>query len=387
MSDRIFLSGCRIFDGSDFLDGKGLLLEKSKVIGILDVSKAPANTRHIELPSDHMIVPGFVDLQVNGGGGVMLNDDQSVEAIRTICAAHARFGSTAILPTLITDTREITKQTLSAGADAARQQVPGFLGLHMEGPHLSVERKGAHDAALIRPMDDDDLQALLTAKNNLPVLMTTIAPENVSTVQVQTLVQSGIKVSLGHTNATFETANHYSKSGASLVTHLFNAMSQLGNREPGLVGAALQIPHLSAGLITDGIHVDPTSIAIAMRAKTGPAHIFIVTDAMSTIGTDLTEFQLNGRRIFRHNGRLTLEDGTLAGADIDMIASVRYLHNVVGLELAECLRMASLYPAYAVGMSSSLGRLAEGYDASFAVLDKDLIVTETWIKGQQVFAA
>ena len=130
-----------------------------------------------------ILAPGFVDLQVNGGGGVMLNDDQSVEAIRTICAAHARFGSTAILPTLITDTREITKQTLSAGADAARQQVPGFLGLHMEGPHLSVERKGAHDAALIRPMDDDDLQALLTAKNNLPVLMTTSAPENVSTVE------------------------------------------------------------------------------------------------------------------------------------------------------------------------------------------------------------
>ena len=387
MSDRIFLSGCRIFDGSDFLDGKGLLLEKSKVIGILDVSKAPANTRHIELPSDHMIVPGFVDLQVNGGGGVMLNDDQSVEAIRTICAAHARFGSTAILPTLITDTREITKQTLSAGADAARQQVPGFLGLHMEGPHLSVERKGAHDAALIRPMDDDDLQALLTAKNNLPVLMTTIAPENVSTVQVQTLVQSGIKVSLGHTNATFETANYYTKSGASLVTHLFNAMSQLGNREPGLVGAALQLPHLFAGLITDGIHVDPASIAIALRSKRGPSHIFIVTDAMSTIGTDLTEFQLNGRRILRRNGRLTLEDGTLAGADIDMIASVRYLHNVVGLELAECLRMASLYPAGAVGMSSSMGRLADGYDASFAVLDKDLTVTETWIKGQRVFAA
>jgi len=386
MSDRIFLSGCRIFDGSDFLDGNGLLLEKSKVIGILDASTAPANSRHIKLHSDHLIVPGFVDLQVNGGGGVMLNDVQSVEAIQTICAAHARFGSTALLPTLITDNKANTGQALVAGAEATRQNVPGFLGLHIEGPHLSVERKGAHDAALIRRMDSDDLQALLTAKDSLPVLITTIAPENVSPDQVQSLVRSGIRVSLGHTNASFATANHYAKSGASLVTHLFNAMSQLGNREPGLVGAALQVPHLSAGLITDGIHVDPTSIAIAIRAKKGPGHVFIVTDAMSTIGTDLTEFELNGRRILRRSGRLTLEDGTLAGADIDMIASVRYLHIVVGLELGECLRMASLYPAKAVDMSSSLGRLTEGYDASFAVLNDDLTVIETWIKGQKVFA-
>ena len=386
MSDQIFISGCRIFDGSDFLDGKGLLLEDSKVTGVFDTAKKPADARQIVITEDHLIVPGFVDLQVNGGGGVMLNDNQSVEAIETICAAHARFGTTALLPTLITDTKETTHRALIAGTEAARQNVPGFLGLHMEGPHLSVARKGAHDPALIRSMDDDDLETLTRAKGSMSVLMTTIAPENVSAEQVRRLAENGIKVSIGHTNASFDTAVQYAGSGASLVTHLFNAMSQLGNREPGLVGAALQLPSLSAGLITDGFHVDPVSIAVAIRAKNERGRIFIVTDAMCTIGTEMTEFQLNGRRILREKGKLTLEDGTLAGADIDMMASVRYLHQVVGIELKECLRMGSFYPAEAIGQSSSLGQLLAGYDASFAVLDKNLNVTETWIRGRQVFS-
>src|SRR5690606_35157008 len=204
------------------------------------------------------------------------------DTIRNICRAHAPFGTTALLPTLITDTREITAAAIEAGAEAARLKIPGFLGLHLEGPHLSQGRKGAHDPALIRPMDAVDEKALIEACGHVPVLLTTLAPESVSEAQVAKLAQAGIVVSLGHSDASCATATAFAKAGASMVTHLFNAMSQLGNRQPGLVGAALDTAALSCGLIADGIHVDAAAISIALRAKRGPGKIFLVTDAMAT---------------------------------------------------------------------------------------------------------
>ena len=292
-----------------------------------------------------MLAPGFVDLQVNGGGGVMLNDHPDVEGIETICRAHAPFGTTALLPTLITDTPEVTAAVIAAGIEAARRKVPGFAGLHLEGPHLSIARKGAHDAKLIRPMTDADQAALIAARKKLPALLTTVAPESVTPAQVTALTQAGIVVSLGHTEASYATATEYAMAGATMVTHLFNAMSQIGNREPGLVGAAIDNGSLSAGLIADGIHVHLSTIEIAMRAKSGPGNIFLVTDAMATIGTDLTDFTLNGRTIYRKDGRLTLADGTLAGADLDMISAVRFMCGLRGIDLQQALHMASRYPA------------------------------------------
>lgn len=376
------LVGARIFDGEAWHEDKALLVgADGRVTGIVDAGAVPAGLARTPLDGG-MLVPGFVDLQVNGGGGVLLNDHPDREGIATICAAHARFGTTALLATLITDTPEITVKTLEAGA-AAAGRVPGFLGLHMEGPHLSVERKGAHDPKLIRPMGEADFARLAAAARTMPVLLTTVAPETVGADQIRRLTQAGVIVSLGHSNAPCAMARAAAEAGASMVTHLFNAMSPLGHRDPGMVGNALDCGSLHAGLIGDGIHVDPVAIGIALRAKRQPGHIFLVTDAMATIGTDLASFTLNGRTVYRRGGRLELADGTLAGADIDMIASVRFMHRAVGVPLEEALRMASLYPARAIGRHADLGHLRTGATASAVHLSDGLEILDVWIGGRR----
>ena len=385
MNRRLALAGATIFDGVDWHEeDAALLAEGGDVVGVMPRKSVPADTDTVELPGG-ILAPGFVDLQVNGGGGVMLNDHQSVEGIRTICAAHARFGTTALLATLITDTPEITQAAIAAAGEAASLSVPGFLGLHLEGPHLSVSRKGAHDAKLIRPMNDDDEAALIAAKKEIPVLLTTVAPESVDPDRIEALVEAGVVVSLGHSDTSYLLARASADAGATMVTHLFNAMAPLANREPGLVGAALEAGTLHAGLIADGVHVDAATIAIALRAKNGPARIFLVTDAMATIGTDMTEFTLNGRTIHRENGSLRLADGTLAGADLDMISAVRFVHEKVGIERGEALRMASLYTARAMGVDHRIGRLGPGTAASMVYLPDGLDVRSVWIEGEKVF--
>jgi N-acetylglucosamine-6-phosphate deacetylase len=380
------ITGARIFDGDLWHEHHALVIEDGKVAAIAPLRDVPAEARTV--PMDGLsLVPGFVDLQVNGGGGVLLNEQRDVEGIRTICAAHARFGTTALLPTLITDTPEVTEEAIAAGLAARAAAVPGFLGLHLEGPHLSIARKGAHDPALIRPMEEADLERTVAARKGLEALLTTLAPENASNEQIARLAAAGVTVSLGHSDSGYATATAAVEAGAHVVTHLFNAMSQLGNREPGMVGATLDLGHVSAGLIADGFHVHPAAIRTALRAKRGPGRIFLVTDAMSPMGTDMTSFFLNGREIFREGGRLTLADGTLAGADIDMASCVRYMRDTVGIELEEALRMASLYPAEAIGMTGRKGRLTHGHDADFAVIDGDVAVVSTWIAGTPVFAA
>ncbi|MGX9142402.1 N-acetylglucosamine-6-phosphate deacetylase [Mesorhizobium sp. 128a] len=385
MSDRFALTGARIFDGDDWHDNAALVVQGDVVEGIHAVGAIPSGVARIDTGGG-MLAPGFVDLQVNGGGGVMLNDHPDVASLATICRAHAPFGTTALLATLITDTPAITAASIAAGAEAARQKLPGFLGLHLEGPHLSIARKGAHDPALIRPMTDADEAALIAARKNLPVLLTTVAPESVEPARVAALIKAGIVVSLGHSDTGYATARAFADAGASVVTHLFNAMSQIGNREPGLAGAAIDIGGLSAGIIADGIHVDPATMAIALRAKQGPGRVVLVTDAMATIGTDMTSFTLNGRIIYRKDGSLRLADGTLAGADLDMISAVRYVHRIVGLDLSEALRMASLYPAQALGQAHRLGRFANGTAADIVALSDNLDVKGVWIGGERVFA-
>ncbi|MCJ8052350.1 N-acetylglucosamine-6-phosphate deacetylase [Shinella curvata] len=380
------ITGARIFDGDLWHDDSALMIEDGKVAAIAGQRDVPTDARTV--PMDGLsLVPGFIDLQVNGGGGVLLNEQPDLEGIRTICAAHARFGTTGLLPTLITDNVEVTTRTIAAGLAAEAAKVPGFLGLHLEGPHLSVARKGAHDPALIRPMEQADLDRTIAARKGLTALLMTLAPENATNAQITALHAAGVTVSLGHSDCGYKTAAGAVEAGARMMTHLFNAMSPLGHREPGMVGAALDLGHINAGLIADGFHVDPASIRVALRAKRGPGRIFLVTDAMSTIGTDMTNFFLNGREIFREGGRLTLADGTLAGADIDMASCIRYMRDHVGIDLEEALRMASLYPADAIGMTGRKGRLTNGHDADFAVIDDDVNVVSTWIAGTPVFAA
>ncbi|MBK8083116.1 MAG: N-acetylglucosamine-6-phosphate deacetylase [Devosia sp.] len=382
MAERIALTGARIFDGESWHDRAALVVSGGLVEGIvaadspIDVERVPADAEYL--------VPGFVDLQVNGGGGALFNQAPTLDAIRTICAAFTRFGTTACLPTLITDTVPVNEAAIAAGAAAAESDVPGFLGLHLEGPHLSVARKGAHDPALIRSMDESDLHRLLAARRKLPNLIVTIAAETVGPEQVSRLAAGGIVVSIGHSEGTYAQVSAASAAGASMVTHLFNAQSQLGNREPGVVGAALDLGGISAGLIADGIHVHPASIGVALRAKRGPGQIFLVTDAMSPTGTDWTEFELTGRTVFRRDGALRLADGTLAGADLTMIDAVRFMHREVGVPLEEAFRMASLYPANAI-RDSSRGHLTRGARADIVALSGELSVRSTWIGGEKVW--
>jgi len=386
MSDLTAFLSDRIFDGETWHEGAALIASGGSVEGIVGATGIPAGARTVRLEGG-FVAPGFVDLQVNGGGGVMLNDRQDLETIRTITAAHMPFGTTALLATLITERPEVTRRAVEAGAAAVKEQVPGFLGLHLEGPHLSLARKGAHDPALIRAMDDADEALLLAAHRVVPHLLVTVAPESVTGERIARLAADGIVVSLGHSDTDYRSAAAAAKAGASVVTHIFNAMSQIGNREPGLAGAALDIDSLHAGLIADGIHVDPATIAIALRAKKGPGRIFLVTDAMATIGTDMRSFTLNGRVIRRANGSLRLEDGTLAGADLDMISAVRFVHETIGLPLEEALRMASTYPAKAMGVSHRHGRLAKESHANFVHLSDGLAVQGVWIEGRQVFGS
>lgn len=345
--------GGPIFDGTRLHDGCAIRFADGIATDFGPEAEIPRDGAVVDLAGD-MLSPGYVDLQVNGGDGIMLNDDPSVQTLRRIAGAHRRLGVAALLPTLITDTPDKTRAAIAAAIEAVRAGVPGIAGLHLEGPHLSVARKGAHDAALIRPMEPDDLDALLVAAEALPVLKVTVAPENVTEDQVAALARAGVLVSLGHSDAGFGTCRRYFAAGARCATHLFNAMSQLGNREPGLVGAVLATGAVSAGLIADAVHVHPETMRAALAAKTGPGRIYLVSDAMAVAGTEVTRFELGGREIRRRDGVLTLADGTLAGADLDLTTALRVLTGQVGIAAETALQAATSVPAALIGRPSGL---------------------------------
>lgn len=367
MADGLF-HAARIFDGTRWHEDASLRIAAGRVAEIVPGAAGA-------VPVAGWIMPGLIDLQVNGGGGVLFNNDPSPDGIATICAAHAGFGTTAVMVTLITDAPGVTKAAITA---AERAAAPGFLGLHLEGPHLDRSRKGTHDPALIRPMEPADLALILQAAAKLSHLICTLAPEAASLAQVQALAAAGVVVSLGHSDCDAATARAYAGAGALMVTHLFNAMSPMSHRAPGLVGAALDDPRLSTGLIADGFHVEDTVLRVALRAKAGT--IFLVSDAMSTVGSSLTGLVLNGRQILRAGGRLTLADGTLAGADIALIDAVRHVHLALGLPLEEAWRLASAAPAAALGLADR-GHLRPGARADFVSLTPGVQAAKTWIGG------
>ncbi len=347
------LTGGMIFDGTNLHTDKAARFENGIFRQLVARQLIANNERIVDLAGD-ILSPAYIDLQVNGGDGVMFNDDPSVDALTRIATAHRSLGAHTILPTLITDSVEKTRAAIEAAKNAIVDNVPGIGGLHLEGPHLCTARKGAHDDKFIRAMNDRDLQHLLDAKQHLPVLKVTIAPENVSLDQVTAMSRAGLLVSLGHTDADYQTCLRYARAGARSATHLFNAMSQLGNREPGLVGAALDCGDLSAGLIADGIHVHSAVMRMACNAKTGPGRIYLVSDAMAVAGSDKREFQLNGRRISRSAGRLTLDDGTLAGADLDLTTAIRVLTQEASMPLEFALQAATSVPGTLIGQPAQL---------------------------------
>lgn len=360
--------GAQIHDGVTLFETHALIVSVDGV-SILPETELPETCVVTRLDGG-LIAPGFVDLQVNGGGGVMCNDAPSVETLRRIASAHGAMGTTAFLPTLITDTPAQTRAAIGAVEAAIHEGVDGIVGLHLEGPHLSVARKGAHDPALIRPMEDADLAMLLDASNRLPNLMVTVAPENTSLGQITAMADAGILVSLGHTDADYATCHAAFDAGARCVTHLFNAMSQLTSRAPGLVGATLDREEVFAGLIADGIHVDPATIRVALAAKPRSDRIFLVTDAMAVAGSSSDRFTLNGREVLRRDHRLTLADGTLAGADLSMPRAVSVMSGVVGDSLSQSIARATSTPAALLRGVDGLGRI--GRDTRLVNYFRDL---------------
>ncbi len=370
MTTQIF-TGATLFDGTRLHPGASLRVEEGVV-----ADPGPGETVRLD---GGILAPGFLDLQVNGAGGRMVDGTCTAEWLGEMCAIHARLGATGILPTLITDTPDATAHVIAAGIKAFQIGTPGFLGLHLEGPHLDPRRRGAHDPALIRPMSESDLVRLLDAADQLPLLMVTLAPESVTPDQIARLADAGVIVSLGHSDCSHAAARAAIAAGARCVTHLFNAMSQLGNRDPGLVGAALTQP-VHAGLIADGIHVAPETMSIAMAASD---RLFLISDAMAAAGSDLTEFPLNGRRILRRDGRLTLADGTLAGADLTLPQAVNVMIDT-GTPPEVAMAMATSRPAACIGRGSALGHLLPGRAADMVHLGPDGELRAVWRAGQRL---
>ena len=374
---RQVFTGAAVFDGAALHHHAALVIDGECVAGIFPEDAAPQGAR-VALGGG-VLAPGLLDLQVNGGGGVMFG--AAPDAIATMLRAHAGLGTTGVMPTLITDTPDVTRAALAQGIAAAIAALPGFLGLHLEGPHLDPRRKGAHDPALIRPMQADDLTALCDAAQTLPALMVTLAPESVTLEQIATLSRAGVIVFLGHSDCDCATAKAAFGAGARGVTHLFNAMSGLSHRAPGLVGAALDTPGVYAGVIADGVHVVPEALRVALAAKRGGG-LFLVTDAMAVAGSDAAEFIHQGRTIQRRDGRLTLPDGTLAGADCTLPGAIAFLVSLgVGRETA--LSMATSVPAALIG-AQDRGHLRPGARADLVHLADDMGLQGVWQGGAKI---
>ena len=325
-----------------------------------------------------LLLPGFIDVQVNGGGGVLFNAEPTVEALAAIGAAHRKYGTTGFLPTLITDTADVMRKALDAVDAAIEQGVPGVLGIHLEGPFLATARKGIHDASLFRLPNAEDIAAI--TRNRRGVVMLTLAVEEVPLDTIRQLSEAGVLVVAGHTAATYANTRAALDAGVCGFTHLYNAMTPLGSREPGVVGAALDDPHSWCGLIVDGHHVHPVALRVAIAAKAKGKSV-LVTDAMPPVGSPNPEYVLNGQTIVMRDGICQSDAGVLAGSALDMATGVRNLVDMVGLPLAEASRMASAYPAAWLGLDRTHGRLVAGQHADFAVLDDGLVVKETWISG------
>ena len=382
MTKKKSFVGATIFDGFKRHLNAALIIKNSKVVEIIPEEKVDPSTDQIVLAGG-LLTPGFVDLQVNGGGGVLFNDNPSLENLKTICEAHAKLGTTSIMPTLISDSPEVHKRAISVIIDALYYPIKGLVGLHLEGPHLAVARKGAHEERFIRPMKELDCLELESLANKVRNLMLTIAPEAVLPQQITRLSNAGAVISLGHTDCTFNQAADAVDAGATCATHLFNAMSPFGSREPGLVGAVLNSGKLFSGIIADGFHVNKISINLALQAKKAPGALFLVSDSMSTVGSEQTHFFLNDRLITRSQGKLILEDGALAGADISLSDAVRYMVNEVGILQDDAIRMASLIPAKVLGMESEIGCLMPDAQADFLWMKNDLEIEKVWVGGKE----
>ena len=378
--DRRAILADRVFDGRSWHHHAAVLIEQGRIRGLAAWGDVPPDWPQQRLPANSILAPGFIDLQVNGGGGVLLNDAPTPKAMRAIAQAHRRFGTTACLPTLITDTREQTQAAIAAAREAVGHD--GVLGLHLEGPFISPARPGVHRPDRIAQATMDDLD-WLAELGSAGASLITLAPECVPKSFIRQLADAGVRISVGHSEASAGALLRALDEGLTGVTHLFNAMPPLAGRAPGIVGTTLAEPRLIAGLIVDGIHVDPISVRAAFAAK-GADGIALVTDAMPSVGASVDHFDLMGRTIRLQDGRLTAEDGTLAGAHLDMASAVRNAVDLAGIPLEDALRAASFTPARFLGLEHERGVLQPGARADLVALTPELTVIGTWLGGSEI---
>jgi N-acetylglucosamine-6-phosphate deacetylase len=369
------IAAATVFDGVTRHQHAAVLIEGTQIVAVVPRQDVPAAVPVHDMRDGLWLAPGFVDLQVNGGGDVLFNNEPTVEAILRIAAAHRKFGTTSLLPTLITDVAEKTEAAIAA-IEAAMQAEPAVLGLHLEGPFLSPEKPGVHNRTLIRRPTAADLAMLAVPRRG--ALLVTLAPEEVPAGFIARLAAAGVRVCLGHSNATYAQTQAAMAEGLAGFTHLFNAMRPLQSREPGPIAAALEAPACSFGLIVDGVHVDPAMLRLALRGAIGRP--FLVTDAMPPVGGIRPTFSLYGETIAVEEGRCVRQDGTLAGASLDMASAVRNCVRLLDLPLEQALALASFNPAALLQLR--IGRLAAGYRADMIAIDPaDIAVHQTWVAG------
>ena len=365
-----------LFDGVSVQRNAAAVIEGPRIVAVMPRAELSAAVPLRVMPDGIWLAPGFIDLQVNGGGDVLFNDEPTAEGIQAIAAAHRKYGTTAFLPTLTSDTLEKTKSALAAVEDLLARDL-GVIGIHLEGPFLSPEKPGVHAVRHIRPPTAEDGSVLLAPRSGVTVV--TLAPERVPEGFVRQLAHGGVRVSLGHSMATYSETRAAMSEGLTGFTHLFNAMRPLASRDPGPIAAALESPDVWFGMIVDGVHVDPAMLRLALR---GAARPMLVTDAMPPVGGKSSKFILYGEEMTVRDGRCTRQDGTLAGTILDMATAVRNCVRQLGVPLEVALRFASAHPASFIGLDHKLGRLAAGYRADIVAIDPDGVeVLETWLAG------
>ena len=374
---QAIVNGC-IFDGESVREHKAVLIEGEHIVAVVDPEQVPADIGASYDLEGGTLIPGFIDLQVNGGGGVLFTAAPTVDSLRTIGAAHRQYGTTGFLPTLISTRFDVMREAVSAVAEAIAIGTPGVLGLHLEGPFLSPERKGVHDAGKFCQLDQTGLDILTSLQVGSTVV--TLAPELTSPQMISRLVEEGVIVCGGHSGATYAQTRDALAQGLSGFTHLYNAMTPLQSREPGMVGAALADDDSWFGIIADGHHIHPAAFSVAVAAKKRGGAL-LVTDAMPTVGSPDTSFILDGKTIVASEGRVTNAEGTLAGSDLNMLLAVNNAAEFARLDWFEAVRMASLYPARALGLERELGAIRPGFRASLLALDSAHRIRASWING------
>ena len=375
---RTSLVNGRFLTAEGLVSGRTLLLSGTRIEALVDPKDSRCSGALIMDLEGHLLLPGFIDVQVNGGGGVLFNDDPSPETMRAIGAAHRCFGTTGFLPTLISDDLDAIGRAIAAVQSALDAGMPGVLGIHIEGPFLNWVRRGVHDSKHLRLLDTSLVSLLSRLRGGRTVL--TLAPEMTKPELIAQLAAGGILVSAGHSNASFAETTAAIAHGLRGFTHLFNAMARLEPRDPGIVGAALYDADTWCGIIVDGHHVDPIMLKLALRCKRHD-RFMLVTDAMPVVGSTESTFVLQGRTIRVVDGICRDENGTLAGTALDMAAAVRNAVSLLGLNIVEAARMASEYPAEFLGLGHELGRIAPGYRANLVLMDDEFKVRRTWIEG------